>query len=458
MAPAAGRPGETRKDIGMMHPENGSRSWMILLLLLSAWLPAGAQQGASRRAEAPTVLVIGGGGRQEVRACPDDGVLAELIESLSAGGGGRLVFSPGVVEFRRGINLAGIRKVELIGGPGTVFRFRDLEEWGRIRTTGSHAFSEKVVEVDRPDLVRANYRYQLFLPDLKGGRFLECHVKKVKGNLLELAWSSVTQPGVESIEAGAYVVPEINFFDSFRGGEIRFEGITFEGNVDISKVDLGGRPFYGHTTHCGIVIRNLYKAPRPRPATRGIQIERCTFRNLLGRGVAIYNVDGVRIRDCTFESIRTEGLEIDHWSLGVVISGCRFDRCGTGVQLNDCNEVAVTESFFMGNHLGLRVLDALHDRTTNHGLIVSDNVFRANNKGLLVDAAASGNSIRGNLFEDCGSVAVTLRADEVLFTGNLIRGSGQTGVEVFGKRCLIKDNLIVPPTSAGDGFQRIRNR
>jgi hypothetical protein len=425
----------------------------VLALLAVLALPASA--AAQAPSAPPPSYRVTLGAQSQSFAWAGDVDLAAKLAQVSDHGGATIDFGPGVFEFGQGINLEGARDLHFRGQPGTVFRFRKLDEWGRIVTTGDTPVAEKTLAVNHPELFRAGARYQLFFADQHGNRFLECVVGSVAGGKAKLSWSYATHPGLTVIPAGAYVVPEINFFDTFKGGDLSFSGIAFDGNCRIAEMQIAGKWFYGHTTHSGIIVRNNYKAPETRPATRRVTIEKCAFRNLLGRGVAIYNVAGVTIRDCEFEDVRVEAAEMDHWSREGVIQNCRFARCGIGIQLNDCNDVVVSDCRISECETGIRVLDSLHDLATNRFLVVRSCIFAKDAKAVLSDPHADDDLWCSNVFRDCGPVAVTLAGDRNVFTSNLIQGSTEAGVEVLGKDCVVESNAIVPPAPAG-GFIPVR--
>ncbi len=437
-------------------PSCAVRYAVPVALALTAWVsPWLAAQSSASDGTTPTITIRSG---TAVLTVPwkDDVALAEGIRQLSGAGGGSIEFSAGTYEFGRGMNVHTIKNVALVGRPGVVFRMRKLTEWGLIKTIGSHAPDEKLFEVDRPDLMTVGARYQLFYPDQHGNRFFECLVSGIEGSKIKLSIANVTHPSVPVIGPGAFVVPEINFLDGWQCSDIQIRDITFDGGVSIGDVKLNGQPFYGHTTHCGLVFRNAYKGTTPRPAGRNIRIEGCSFRNFLGRGAAIYNTSDVTVRDCEFESIRTEGLEIDHWSLGATIVGCSFRECGSCMQLNDCNETIVTGCRFSDSGRGIYVLDALHDLTTNRELSITGNIFtRMRDGAVVLDPHADANVIASNVFRDCVPRAVEIGGDRVVCTGNVITGSTECGVKVTGKDCVVESNSIVAPAQ-GAGFVAIK--
>jgi hypothetical protein len=424
-----------------------ARALLLVLLAIS-----GSGRG---QAEAPhfTVTV---GERRTVHAWEGDAHLATVLAQARGVAPVLVEFSPGVYEFERGVHGEGIRDLQLRGTAGTVFKLRSMPEWGRIRIAHKTQVAERALVVDRPDLVRPGFRYQLFLRDQRGGRLLECLVRSVEGERVLLAWQSVTHPGLEEIPSGAYMLPELNFFDGFRADALSFEDLAFDGNCDLDAMTLEGRPFYGHTTHCGILLRNLYRPPEPRPASRGLAIRRCRFRDLLGRAVAVYNWSAVLIEDCVFERIRTEAVEIDHWCSDAAVKRCLFDRCGLAIQLNDCNDTVVESCLILRCHKGLRILDALRDRSTNRGLAVRRCVFLRSMGAVLTDPHSDDNAFLGNVIVDGGPAAMRIGGDRNRVAGNLILGSSAAGIVLSGRDARLSGNLILPPTDGGDGFQPVR--
>ena len=359
-----------------------------------------------------------------------------------------MTFAPGEYRFDEGINLNNVRNVRFVGTPGTVFVFRPMDEFGRIRALADHAWGEKALTVDHPELVKVGATYQVFKPDLVGNRILECTVGGIQGNRLALSWMNVTSESMKMVPKGSYLIPQLNFFNGRVCGDMSFTDIVFDGRAAIGKIELNGRSFHGHTTHSGLLFRNVYQPGTPRPASRNIRLVGCTFRNLLGRGAVFYNIEGVTVRDCTFESIKTEGLEIDHWSREGVISGCRFRNCKTGLQLNDCSEVITTGCHFTDCKTAIKVLNYLKDPTTNRSLVIQANVIKNANRGLIIPPGAENNLIIGNSFVDAGDVAVILKGDRNVFSSNSISGSRLAGVQLEGLGCRLAGNLFIRPEGA----------
>lgn len=434
-------------------PSRSALPLIFLHVLLTACTP-GQTPPATADGPAPRFTVQTSAGLREYEWQGDEH-LKQILVQASGKGGATLAFSPGVFEFSSGINLPGAKDLHFRGQAGTVFRFRKLDEWGLIRTVEETRPTDNLLIVDRGDLMKPSRRYQLFLPDQRGGRFLECVVRSVESSKVNLSWFSVTHPDLKVIPSGAYVLPEINFFDSFRGSGLSFTGIVFDGNCDVTSVKLEGRPFYGHTMHSGIILRNLYRPPEPHPARRDAVVADCSFRNLLGRAVVVYNMSAITVRDCDFEAIRTEALEIDHWASEAIVRGCRFRKCATAIQLNDCNQTVISECQVTDCDNGLRILDALKDRSTNRGISIRGNMFIDNRKAIHFDPFADENSVTGNHFINCGAVAVILGGDRNLFSDNVITGSTVSGVEYSGPGSVIEGNLIVPPGNAA-GFSPVR--
>ena len=386
-----------------------------------------------------------------------DRALAADVLALSKAGGGTIRFSAGTFEFATGLDVNQIRNVRFVGAKeGTVFRLRKLDDWGLIRTVGTQPLDTKSLAVDRPELLRPGAPYQLFLPGRYPNRYVEMRVAAIADGKATLSSTVCTNPQAKEISDGSYVVPQLSVLDGFLISGVSFTDIVFDGNVeDVKKVALGGVNFAGHTTHCGLLFRNSYRDQAKRPAARDITIERCVFRGFLGRGFVVYNTDGVVIRDCRFERVRTEALEIDHWCRDVRIESSSFAGAHVGLQLNDCNSTVVENCAFESCAIGVKIVDALKDRTTNRGLTIRKSRFAKLGTGIEVPPFAEDNAIVDNVFESAGAVAIVVRGDKNTIAGNTVTGSAKAGVLLEGKECVVRDNAIAAPNGAAD-FKPIR--
>jgi len=382
-----------------------------------------------------------------------DRKLQEAISNLSKVGGGTIVFPPGIYPFDRGMDLRNVRNVHLVGKPGCIFKMRTMAEWGQIRLTRSSRIGDGVLHVDHPELVRKGTRYQVIPADLKGNRVLEL----VAGDIVDgsVKISSFTVKTRDEYVEGMFLVPQINFLDGYQCGDMSFTNIVFDGNFDTTKPLLGGRKFVGHTLHCGLLFRNPYHdkpdKPAPRPATRNIRVVGCEFTNLLGRGVAIYNVDGITIRDCRFSNMAAEGLEVDHLSAHANISSCKFRDLWIGMRLNDCTDVSVRGCELEGCSFGIHLTRALKDPTVNQRIVVNDNIIRGGFQGIIVDPGFRDVTLENNVLSGVKIIGIRIGGDRVVCTGNSISSPRRCGIQVRGLECVIKDNKITPlkPTPAG---------
>ncbi len=374
----------------------------------------------------------------------DDTAFAVILKGLSDRGGGTIAFSAGTFRFDRGVNIQGIKGITFTGVPGaTIWKLRSLDEWGKIKTTAATKVSDKRLVVDHPELMKVGYRYQAFFDDQRGGRLLEASVKAIDADGVALAFCNATHPNLTEVPAGAYIVPEINFLDGWALSDITVKGITMDGGIDPKSLQVAGKPFTtGHTTHCGLLFRAAYKDRKKKPMGRNIHVEDCVFQNLAGRGFVAYNTEGITVKKCRFENIRTENCEIDHWSELAVITDCTFKGGFTGVQLNDCNGVTVSNCTFEANNVGIFGLDALHDPLTNKNWKIINCTMQNVGKGITLDGNVQHVDIERCTFAFAGSPAVDIRGSKINLRNNVFRDCGKTPWGEPGDRATLEGNKV----------------
>lgn len=363
----------------------------------------------------------------------DDTVFAEILKGLSDRGGGTIAFSEGTFVFDRGVNIQGVKGLTLTGVPGaTIWKFRALDEWGKIKTTSAVKIADKKLIVDNPQYIVAGRRYQAYYPDQRGGRCVEMAVKSVvepgvTPGAITLGFVNATHPGLTEIPAGAWIVPEINFIDGWILSDITVKGITFDGGHDPKSLTIDGKPYTtGHTTLCGLVFRAPYKDRAKKPAGRNLRVEQCVFRNLAGRGFVAYNTEGVVVKGCVFDGVRTEACEIDHWCDKAEIRDCTFKGGFSGVQLNDCNGVTVAGCTFDSVGIGVNGLDAMKDPLTNKDWTIEGCSFKNLETAVRLDANVMRVALRRNTFMRPGKTALDLLGSEITVEDNVFDGCGPT--------------------------------
>lgn len=423
-----------------------------LLMSFVVLASATAQDVAPR----PRVLVSSAGLDVAYEYVDDKG-LAEVVEKVSAHGGGSLTFPPGIYRFDQGIRLHGIRNVHFVGTPGTVFQFRPLTEFGAIRTTEPTPLADLKLVVDRPDLLAVGGRYQLLRPDLKGIRMMEFYLDSIEGKIVKAI--EPTNMNGTTVPAGSWIIPYINFFMGWNCGEMSFTGITFDGNFDLANRKLGGKPYVGHTTHGGLLFSNGYLASggalASRPATRNVRVSGCRFTNFLGRGATFYNVQGVTLRDCTFEDIGAEAIEIDHLSSHAVIGGCSILNAKIGMRLNDCTDTTVTGCIIENASVGIHLTEVLKGDTTNRRMTMTGNVITGGLTGMIFDGNVAETVAVGNTITGCSRYGIDMNGKLNVVVGNVISGCGAGGVKLVGQGSIIENNLILPPANAPAGWKGI---
>lgn len=377
--------------------------------------------------------------------------LENVVELLSAVGGGTISFSPGTYEFGRGLRVAHVSNVHFQGAPGTVFRLRKAPEIGRIRLTSRVPVDNWCLEVDRPELVRERSYYRVFRGNLDGYRILELETDAVEGHRVGIRRSN--SPQVEELEPGMLLVPALNFFYGWRCSDISFTGIHFDGNAEVREVLVEGRTFKGHTTHCGILLMNPYLVapgePGPPPPAMGLAVRNCRFTGLLGRGIAAYNIRDVTITGCRFGGIGAEAVEIDHRSREVVVSQCHVTDAMIGLRLNDCNGVTVGLNTFNDCGVGIFLGRTLHDDTLNKRITVTGNTFSGGTRAIVCGPDTGDTTITGNLITGPALAGIELAGTRLVCTGNVLTGCVVDGIRVLGKDCVVQDNLVelVAPAS-----------
>ena len=376
--------------------------------------------------------------------------LQDLVIYLSKKkGGGTLTFEPRVYEFRHPVRLWGINNVHFIGVPGTIFRLRKLDEWAKIKLSRPSRLADLKLAVDRPDLLQVGSRYQLLRPDLKKIRLMEFDVASKDGGDV-VGFDRATNIGIDVAPVGSWIIPHLNHFDCFRSGNMTFQSIEFDGNFDMSRRALGEKLYWGHTTHCALLFRNSYKPTAARPGSRNVRVLNCTFKNLLGRGATFYNMADLTIRDCHFENLAAEAIEIDHLSAFAVIGGCTIRDVKFGMRLNDCTDTTVTGCIMENcRQVGIYITEVVKDGTCNRRMTITGNVIRGGLRGIVIDSNAEENIISSNTISDARWIGIDVKGSRNVVMGNSIARARRQPIDDKGEANVVVNNQIIPASGRG---------
>lgn len=402
-------------------------------------------------------MTITGTGAPKAVPFESDIQLAKIIDDLCDAGGGAIRFSPGVYTFEHGIHSRrrdGVTGIDFVGSRGTIFRFRKLVEFGRVRIAADAVARGGSLPVDHPDLIEPGRRYQVLRPDLRGNRIGEFLITGKNGDSLTTA--QYENVSVKTFPKGAWLIPHINFFDTLHWADISFTDILFDGNFDLTQDKLGGQPFLGHTTHGGVLFRNPYtKKDVRRPHTSKVRLERCTFRSLLGRGATFYNTGDITLRDCRFEGCRAEAIEIDHLSENILIDGCEVKDARVAIRLNDCSKAIVRGCRLQATKTGIHVTKVVEHEGVNRRISVTGNVIYDVDRGLVVDADSTENVFTGNVFSGCRRMGIVIKGPANVFAGNSVTGHFTTGILLTAPRNIIENNYVASSNSRFAAIRRI---
>ena len=314
----------------------------------------------------------------------------EVFERLQDRGG-EVHFAPGNYMLHQGLVIDGVDDLTVSGSPGVLLEFAPGPEV-EPRTTAPIAAGDRVIEVDRPDVMVAGWDYQLYAADGKGDRILEFTVASVEGDVVTLAEPAHYMPHVTEIPPGCQVLVEVNGFEVHKSRNLVLRNLAIEGH--------GRGSIRGHTIYSGVIAVGDYRAGR-RPRVFGLEVSGCTFRGLMGRGVAVYGLDEVRIANNYFNEIRAQAIEIDHFASGHVLYNC-VDRAQSGVTLNDSFEALVEGNALLNCDIGVYFMKIYDQRWVNTDNQVFNNTFGPGCVWGVAfrDHGIEGNLIRGNRFVD----------------------------------------------------------
>jgi hypothetical protein len=315
----------------------------------------------------------------------DEMALNRELVRLQVAGGGELRLTPGDYELQFGLFMLGARGITLAGMPGArlVFAAEPAEHARLVRPA---VIGATALEVDRPELLRPGWNYQLYAPDSKGDRLLEFAVAGIDGARIALRGAVEFMGHVKEIPTGSVVVQELNGLRLRGVDDVTIEGLVIDGR--------GRGNVQGHTTFSGVLASGNAGAGQ-HAANSGLVVRGCTFEGLTGRGIAVYAMTGVRIEGCTFRSIRTEALEIDHFSSGLV-RGNHVHGAAAAIVLNDAFDTTVSANHVHEAGIGIALVRHFADPAVNRGLVIAGNRVTGDGVGISLGGLAAGFELVGN--------------------------------------------------------------
>lgn len=333
-------------------------------------------------------------GEGELRFTPwaSEDTAQQAIQQLRRVGGGTLRFLPGVYEIEKGLEINDTSNIHLEGGPEVTFQFPPAPV-AYASLTAAVRPGDDVLQIDHPERLQEGRRYQVYARDYKGDRTLEFRVTGFVESGVKISPKVHFMGHVKSIDAGSWIIPQVNFLYVNRSDSISVTGIRFDG---------GNRgQVHGHTTYCGILAVGHYK-PGERPTSHDLKVEQCTFLGLKGRGIAAYGIKDVQVRRSSFFQIDSQAIEIDHFSSGTVVHNA-VRSAGVGVALNDAFESTVAFNTLTDCATGVAFVKHFPQEWVNTGNLVEHNVFIRphGTGGISFQKGIAGNTLRGNQFLDC---------------------------------------------------------
>ena len=309
-----------------------------------------------------------------------------LIRSLDSPLGHTLYFAPGTYTIRSGLVISGKTNFHLkaVGRVQLVFPQNPTEE--EVLLTRDVNKGDRWIEVGDTSTLRAGTRYQIFPSPLNPQRLLEFVIESIEASRIQVTRPVRFMPHVQAIPKGSKVVEELNFIRLHNSDNVSIEGFEFDGR----NVGVVG----GHTIYSGILGMNRYKAGvQARPHVNGTRISNNRFRNLRGRGIAVYSSANLRISNNSFENVEKEALEVDHYSQAMVFDNT-FSNVGLGVVLNDAFSTRVEGNVIHNAQTtGIYLFSLLEGPLINSGHLVTHNCISG--KGAIGIRAGDGTT--GNL-------------------------------------------------------------
>ena len=85
-----------------------------------------------------------------------------------------------------------------------------------------------------------------------------------------------------------------------------------------------------------------------QPPSQRVTVRHCVFRNIYGRGVALYNTTDSEIVGCLFRDVADEAIDFDHFTYRCRAVGNDIRRAVFGVTINDGSTVQSTSWMQVG--------------------------------------------------------------------------------------------------------------
>ncbi len=347
------------------------------------------------------VLAPGSKNRQFIEWKSEE-TLNKFLSGIRHQKGYGIQFTPGVYEVSQRIIVSENPGLTISGSAGVTLQFAEgMDDCGNTSTPIEEGTTE--FDTTHPELFLPLKRYQLFRADSKGDRLLEFVALSVDGNTVKMAWAAHFMPHVKSIPAGARIIEDVNFFAIYRSPGLTIQNLIMDGR--------GQGNIRGHTTYCGVYAVGNYELHR-KPITDGLTIRGCTFKGLSGRGVAFYGIYNAVIQSCTFQNIRAQAIEVDHYSSGL-IQGNHVDGAEVGVMINDAFDSLIEANTLVNCREAVKFLRIHEDDWTNTGNTVQFNHIGPGCRAgvRFFGPGMHDNLVRGNFFYGLGDDYQVMNAE-----------------------------------------------
>lgn len=331
-----------------------------------------------------------GGDRLEFVEWVSESTANTAIRSLRAAGGGSIYFAPGRYVVRHGIAVTELNHLALIAAPGVELVFPARRSAQHIRLTEPVNEGQSQLIIDNTEGVSMGGRYQLFPQERRGGRLLEFSVKMIQGKQITITKPVRFMKHVKAIPTGSVVVEELNFIRIRRSHNVSIQGFTMDG------LNRGERA--GHTIFSGILVGNDYHGAHAAgaPQFSGLHIVDNRFRNLRGRGIAVYGTRSVAVIGNQFDNIGAQAIEIDHYSSARVARNL-VTNATIGIQLDDAFDTRVEQNILSRTSRAIVFLGHFDSPKVNTGNIVTANRITGPGKiGIQLSERARNNVIYRN--------------------------------------------------------------
>ena len=339
-----------------------------------------------------------------------EATLQDVLSGLRRSRGGRIQWLPGQYEIHKGLVLWRNHNVEIHGSEGTKLFFSPEPE-KRPRTTQAMVQGSQSMYVDDSTGMHVGCKYQLYPASGKGDRVLEFEVGAIEGNKLTLLRKVVFMPHVTQVPASSMIVEEVNFFRVNSSKNVTISGLHMDGQ---SRGDTAG-----HTTYSGIIATGILPEGK-ETKIKGLRIENCTFRGLKGRGIAVYRTSDVSIRGNLLENVRSEAIELDHYSTGEVI-GNEIHHAGVGVALNDAFDSVVSCNTIEDCSIGVSIYRHFNKIWVNKNHQVDSNIITPapGCAGIVFNTPMTGHRILNNFFVGCPEERWIIQGEGNTLSGNV---------------------------------------